>query len=170
MHGRVPFNSSTQPPSRASCSRPHCHRVQGPVTTTHTAVHSAQAARGYAQPGSADDPTTSRRALLAASAGAAAAGLLLPATAAAAATAAVGSAASAQQVPRTQIALGLDVSRVVKGCWQLSGGHHGDKQSDRTSGRAAVEDFQPFVDAGITTFDAAGEVGAEVKSCHQMSD
>lgn len=41
----------------------------------------------------------------------------------------------------------------VQGCWQLSGGHVGERDSDRTSGAAAVEDFQAFVDAGITTFD-----------------
>ena len=32
----------------------------------------------------------------------------------------------------------------------------GDRESDRTAGQAAVQDFQPFVDAGITTFDTAG--------------
>jgi hypothetical protein len=45
------------------------------------------------------------------------------------------------QVPRVQLAqnaAGLEVSRVIKGCWQLSGGHKGDKQTDRTGGEAAV--------------------------------
>ena len=32
----------------------------------------------------------------------------------------------------------------------------GDRDSDRTAGQAALQDFRPFVDAGITTFDTAG--------------
>lgn len=32
----------------------------------------------------------------------------------------------------------------------------GDQASDRTSGEAAVRDFQPFVNAGMTSFDTAG--------------
>jgi aryl-alcohol dehydrogenase-like predicted oxidoreductase len=48
-------------------------------------------------------------------------------------------------------------SRVIKGCWQLSGGHSGDAASDRTSGSAAVEDFAAFVAAGVTTFDTGPE-------------
>lgn len=39
--------------------------------------------------------------------------------------------------------------QVVKGCWQLSGGHKGDRASDRTGGSAAVEDFDKFFDAGV---------------------
>ena len=50
-------------------------------------------------------------------------------------------------------------SKVIKGCWQLSGGHKGDLASDRTSKeKGAVEDFQTFVNAGIDTFDT-GPVG-----------
>ncbi|WIA28486.1 hypothetical protein OEZ86_011029 [Tetradesmus obliquus] len=57
----------------------------------------------------------------------------------------------------------LYFSQVIKGCWQLSGGHKGDKQTDRTGGEAAVRDFNNFVAAGITTFDAADHYGpAEV--------
>jgi len=48
-------------------------------------------------------------------------------------------------------------SRVIKGCWQLSGGHGGDRATDRTRGDAAVEDFASFVDAGISTFDTGPE-------------
>jgi aryl-alcohol dehydrogenase-like predicted oxidoreductase len=51
----------------------------------------------------------------------------------------------------------LAPSRVIKGCWQLSGGHRGDAATDRTSGTAAVEDFAPFVAAGVTTFDTGPE-------------
>jgi aryl-alcohol dehydrogenase-like predicted oxidoreductase len=62
-------------------------------------------------------------------------------------------------VPTVEIVPGLEISRVVKGCWQLSGGHAGDRATDRTSGKAAVQDFQKFVDAGITTFDTADIYG-----------
>ena len=48
-------------------------------------------------------------------------------------------------------------SRIIKGCWQLSGGHRGDPSSDRTSGPAAVDDFASFVNAGIDTFDTGPE-------------
>jgi len=48
-------------------------------------------------------------------------------------------------------------SAVIKGCWQLSGRHKGDAESDRTSPKLASEDFQPFVDAGISTFDTGPE-------------
>ena len=48
-------------------------------------------------------------------------------------------------------------SRIIKGCWQLSGGHRGDPSSDRTSGTAAVDDFASFVNAGIDTFDTGPE-------------
>lgn len=52
---------------------------------------------------------------------------------------------------------GVTTSAVIKGCWQLSGGHRGDSKTDRTSGPVAVEDFKSFVDAGITTFDTGPE-------------
>ena len=48
-------------------------------------------------------------------------------------------------------------SRIIKGCWQLSGGHRGDPSSDRTSGPAAVDDFASFVNAGIDTVDTGPE-------------
>ncbi|KAG2435732.1 hypothetical protein HXX76_006929 [Chlamydomonas incerta] len=62
-------------------------------------------------------------------------------------------------VERIDLAQGLNISRVVKGCWQLSGGHKGAKETDRTGGQAAVEDFGKFVAAGVTTFDAADHYG-----------
>ncbi|PNW72043.1 hypothetical protein CHLRE_16g684750v5 [Chlamydomonas reinhardtii] len=62
-------------------------------------------------------------------------------------------------VERIDLAQGLNISRVVKGCWQLSGGHKGSRETDRTSGLAAVEDFGKFVAAGVTTFDAADHYG-----------
>jgi len=48
-------------------------------------------------------------------------------------------------------------SRVIKGNWQLSGGHAGDRATDRTRGDDAVADFATFVDAGVTTFDTGPE-------------
>jgi len=53
----------------------------------------------------------------------------------------------------------IQVSRVVKGCWQLSGGHKGDRKTDRTAGSAAVNDFSRFVSSGVTTFDTADIYG-----------
>lgn len=44
---------------------------------------------------------------------------------------------------------GHEISRVIKGCWQLAG-DHGDV--DRS---AAIADMEAFLDAGITTFDCA---------------
>ena len=73
----------------------------------------------------------------------------------------VASAADLPSVPRASSPLkhtgNLAPSRVIKGCWQLSGGHRGDAGTDRTSGTAAVEDFAPFVAAGVTTFDTGPE-------------
>ena len=46
---------------------------------------------------------------------------------------------------------------------QLAGGHHGDKDSDRTEGREAVEDFERFAEAGIRTFDTADIYGPSEK-------
>ena len=50
---------------------------------------------------------------------------------------------------RTEIAPGYSISRVVKGGWQLAGGHG---PVDRTQ---ALRDMRLFVEAGITTFDCA---------------
>ena len=52
-------------------------------------------------------------------------------------------------VERIEIAPGLNVSRVWKGGWHLSGGH-----GDIDPG-TAVEDMRAFVEAGITTMDVA---------------
>lgn len=64
---------------------------------------------------------------------------------------------SEQQVLRCH--RGLPPPQVIKGCWQLSGGHKGEKTTDRTGGAAAVEDFDRFVSAGVTTLDAADHYG-----------
>ena len=52
-------------------------------------------------------------------------------------------------VERCEIAPGYSISRIVKGGWQLAGGH------GTISREAAIEDMFRFVDAGITTFDCA---------------
>lgn len=68
-------------------------------------------------------------------------------------------AVAATTILRATIAPELEISRVIKGCWQLSGAHRGEKASDRTAGVAAVEDIQAFVDAGIDTLDCADHYG-----------
>lgn len=52
-------------------------------------------------------------------------------------------------VPRLELAPGYSVSRLIKGGWQLSGGHG---VVDHTG---AVSDMAAYADAGITTFDCA---------------
>lgn len=50
---------------------------------------------------------------------------------------------------RSELAPGYDICRVIKGGWQLAGGHGAyDRQR-------AVDDMITFIDAGITTFDCA---------------
>jgi aryl-alcohol dehydrogenase-like predicted oxidoreductase len=53
------------------------------------------------------------------------------------------------EVPRAPLAPGYTVSRLLKGGWQLAGGH------GRVDAAAAMADMDRFVDAGITTFDCA---------------
>ena len=50
---------------------------------------------------------------------------------------------------RIELAPGYTISRVIKGGWQLAGGHGPIDE------RAALADMGRFVDAGITTFDCA---------------
>ena len=50
---------------------------------------------------------------------------------------------------RTELRPGYFISRVLKGGWQLAGGHGSVEE------RQAVEDMRLFVEAGITTFDCA---------------
>jgi aryl-alcohol dehydrogenase-like predicted oxidoreductase len=52
-------------------------------------------------------------------------------------------------VPRTTLAPGYDISRVLKGGWQLAGGH------GAIDPVAAMADMDRFVEAGITAFDCA---------------
>lgn len=50
---------------------------------------------------------------------------------------------------RIDLAAGYSISRVIKGGWQLAGGH------GTIDEKQAVEDMRSFVEAGITTFDCA---------------
>lgn len=52
-------------------------------------------------------------------------------------------------VGRTGLAPGYDISRIIKGGWQLAGGHGAIDPA------AAIADMHAFVDAGVTTFDCA---------------
>jgi aryl-alcohol dehydrogenase-like predicted oxidoreductase len=52
-------------------------------------------------------------------------------------------------VPRATLAPGYTISRLVKGGWQLAGGHGGVDTA------AAIGDMEAFARAGITTFDCA---------------
>jgi aryl-alcohol dehydrogenase-like predicted oxidoreductase len=53
------------------------------------------------------------------------------------------------EMPRAELAPGYTVSRVLKGGWQLAGGH------GPVDAAAAQADMDRFADAGITTFDCA---------------
>ena len=50
---------------------------------------------------------------------------------------------------RTRLAPDHEISRVIRGGWQMAGGH------GAIDSAAAVEDMVAFADAGITTFDCA---------------
>jgi aryl-alcohol dehydrogenase-like predicted oxidoreductase len=52
-------------------------------------------------------------------------------------------------VQRFELATGYTISRLIRGGWQLAGGH-GEVQRDR-----AIADMRAFLNAGITTFDCA---------------
>jgi len=52
-------------------------------------------------------------------------------------------------IPRVELAPGYAISRVLKGGWQLAGGH------GPVDDAAALDDMDRFADAGVTTFDCA---------------
>jgi aryl-alcohol dehydrogenase-like predicted oxidoreductase len=52
-------------------------------------------------------------------------------------------------IPRVELAPGYTISRVLKGGWQLAGGH------GHVDDAAALDDMDRFVEAGVTTFDCA---------------
>jgi len=53
------------------------------------------------------------------------------------------------QVPRARLADQYSISRLLKGGWQLAGGH------GEIDAAAALDDMDQFVEKGITTFDCA---------------
>lgn len=61
------------------------------------------------------------------------------------------------QVPRIDLAPGLTISRVVTGLWQLADMERDGRAIDLESTAAAM---QPYVDAGLTTFDMADHYGS----------
>ena|SRR3989344_1122603 len=60
------------------------------------------------------------------------------------------SARGEKSMPRTNLAPGYDISRVIKGEWQLSRGHLLEETINRD---AAIEDTLVFIRRGITTLD-----------------
>ena len=52
-------------------------------------------------------------------------------------------------IPRITLQPGYSISRIIKGNWQLAGGHGAVDE------RQAIRDMRAFVEAGITTFDCA---------------
>ncbi len=60
-------------------------------------------------------------------------------------------------VERREIAPGLSISRVLTGLWQMADQERDGRTVDL--GRAAVA-MQPYVDAGLTTFDMADHYGS----------
>lgn len=52
-------------------------------------------------------------------------------------------------VPRARLTAAYSISRLLKGSWQLAGGH------GAVDAAAALDDMDRFVEAGITTFDCA---------------
>ena len=51
--------------------------------------------------------------------------------------------------PRIELISGYSISRIIKGGWQLAGGH------GPVDEKQAIQDMQAYAEAGITTFDCA---------------
>jgi aryl-alcohol dehydrogenase-like predicted oxidoreductase len=71
--------------------------------------------------------------------------------------------------PRIELEPGYSISRIIKGGWQLAGGH------GRVDEKHAVRDMWAFVEAGITTFDCADIytgveelIGKFIKECRDI--
>lgn len=61
------------------------------------------------------------------------------------------------QIPRIDLAPGLSISRVLTGLWQLADMERDGRALDLERAAAAM---QPYVDAGLTTFDMADHYGS----------
>jgi hypothetical protein len=107
---------------------------------TCVAVHN-----GLLQPGGSSSTIvqTGRRELLASTAALIACAPAFKVAGAHAADSVAAGAAALPTVPKAALTPELQISKVIKGCWQLSGGHKGDKQTDRTAAAAAVEVSRP---------------------------
>ena len=75
----------------------------------------------------------------------------------------------ATEFPRVELQPGYSISRIIKGGWQLAGGH-GPVDENK-----ALRDMWAFVEAGITTFDCADIytgveelIGKFIKECKQV--
>lgn len=73
------------------------------------------------------------------------------------------------EFPRIELQPGYSVSRIIKGGWQLAGGH------GPVDEKQAIQDMWAFVEAGITTFDCADIytgveelIGRFIKECKQV--
>jgi aryl-alcohol dehydrogenase-like predicted oxidoreductase len=73
------------------------------------------------------------------------------------------------EFPRIELQPGYSISRVIKGGWQLAGGHGAVDE------KQAIRDMREFVEAGITTFDCADIytgveelIGKFIKECKQV--
>ena len=71
--------------------------------------------------------------------------------------------------PRIELQPGYSISRVIKGGWQLAGGH------GVVDEKQAIQDMWAFVEAGITTFDCADIytgveelIGKFIKECQRV--
>ncbi len=47
-------------------------------------------------------------------------------------------------------------TQLIKGCWQLDGAHTGEEDTDRTTGAAAMTDFEQFFASGDERAAALG--------------
>lgn len=64
---------------------------------------------------------------------------------------------SSPQVPRIDLAPGLEISRVLTGLWQLADMERDGRTLDL---HRTADAMQPYVDAGLTTFDMADHYGS----------
>ncbi|MBX9928121.1 MAG: aldo/keto reductase, partial [Gemmatimonadaceae bacterium] len=60
-------------------------------------------------------------------------------------------------IPRIEIALGLSISRILTGLWQVADQERDGRAFDAAK---AVQAMRPYVDAGFTTFDMADHYGS----------
>lgn len=60
-------------------------------------------------------------------------------------------------IPRTRLAPDLEVSRIITGLWQVADQQRDGRTLDLDAAAAAM---QPYVDAGLTTFDMADHYGS----------